>query len=300
MIIKRISRAVTEFANKVNNINKKIIERAELKHYLNNGRKPWSQGYDQSKFNFISRMIHDEQIMTKFRNCDLLGNKFGYAYDERAVEYPWTLSRLPEGHGKLLDAGSVFNFRDILEYERFKEKDVTIFTLAPESHAFWERGISYVYGDLRQMPFRDNYFDAIGSLSTLGHVGMDNRIYTKGSSSGKIGLEAQKAVQELIRILKPGGIFLGSVVFGKHMFIEWDGAPFAEQFDSKLLADLMKNFSVCKQVSVHFYKYDTNGWNVCSEEDCKECVYFNVHTTRTFDPDMAAAARAVALIEAIK
>lgn len=270
------------------------------KVYILSGRKPWSLGYQISKFSFIKQVLTDEALMKKFYNFDPLPDKFGWAYDERVVEYPWTLARLSEGNGKMLDAGSCFNFPEIIEYPKIACKNLTIFTLAPEGNAFWQKGISYHYGDLRKLPFRDNWFDEICSISTLGHVGMDNRLYTGSKTVSQVSLEAQKAVQELLRVLRPGGKFLISVVFGKRQTIEWDGTAFAEQFDSLLLNDLLKLFSFCASVSTFFYKYTKEGWNVSTEKDCQGLEYFNLHTTKSFDPDYAAAARSVALIEVIK
>lgn len=274
---------------------------ADIRAYIEGGRKPWSRGYNLSKFDFIQNVLNDDDFMARFRSLEALPKGYGYAYDERVVEYPWTLSRLSVGEGRLLDAGSVFNFREIIEHRTISSKHFTILTLAPESNAFWQRGISYHYGDLREMPFRDNWFDEIISISTLGHVGMDNRMYTGENTLGEIGLEAERAVEELIRVLRPGGTFLASVVFGKHQLITWkDGSPFAEQFDSSLLKDLLRVFSSCASVSTNFYKYTENGWNVSTEEECQGLEYFNIHTATSFDPDNAAAARAVVLIEAVK
>ena len=245
--------------------------------------------------------MNDDNLITRFRSLVPLPDGYGYRYDERVIEYPWTLSRLSVGEGKLLDAGSCFNFLEIIEHPTISSKHFTILTLAPESHAFWQRGISYHYDDLRKLPFRDDWFDEIISISTLGHVGMDNRMYTGENTLGEIGLEAEKAVKELIRVLRTGGTFLASVVFGKHQLIEWkDGSPFAEQFDSLLLKDLLRIFSSCASVSTSFYKYTKNGWNVSTEEECQGVEYYNIHTATSFDLDNAAAARAVALIEVVK
>ena len=274
---------------------------ADKRAYLLNGRVPWSCGYRETKFDCIRDVLANEQLMTLFREEAELPATFGYGLDERVVEYPWTLARLPEGEGRLLDAGSVFNFKEIVDQPIVAEKEMTILTLKPEGDAFWERGISYQFADLRELLFRDNWFDTVVSLSTLGHVGMDCRIYTgKTSRSETIGLEAEKAVSELMRVLKPGGRLLVSVVYGKHQLIEWDGSPFAEQFDKVLLADLQKAFQPCASISTSFYQYTAEGWNVCSQEECGDVEYFNVHTAKGPDADLAAAARAVALIDVRK
>jgi len=36
------------------------------------------------------------------------------------------------------------------------------------------KGISYIFEDLRESCFRDDYFDIVVSLSTIEHIGLDN------------------------------------------------------------------------------------------------------------------------------
>lgn len=277
-----------------------LKRKTRLRAYVAGGRRPWSAGYTESKFDFVKTVLSDEQLMGLFREEFSLSDSYGHGFDERAVEYPWTLCRLPKGEGRLLDAGSVFNFEEIVEFPEFQNKQVTILTLAPESRSFWKRGISYQYGDLRELPFKDNWFDCICTLSTLGHVGMDCRLYTKEETRGEIGLDAKRAVKELMRVLKPGGRLLGSVVFGKRQLINWDGAPFAEQFDSELLRSLLDAFQPCQRLTTSFYRYTEKGWDVSTEKDCEGVEYFNIHEKDGFDDDNAAAARAVALIDVTK
>ena len=272
----------------------------QIRSYLSGARKPWSKGYSFSKFEFIKDVLEDSAQMSLFKNGAHLGEGFGHGYDERVVEYPWTLTRLPEHAGRFLDAGSVFNFPEIVDRPELANKDVTIFTLAPEKYAFWQKGISYQYGDLRELPFRDDWFDSICTLSTLGHVGMDCRVYTKKESEVSIGLEAETAVRELMRVLKPGGRLLASVVFGKHQLINIDGAPFAEQFDRPLLASLLRAFEPCASLTTSFYRYSEKGWDICGEGDCDGLEYYNIHDRKPFDADNAAAARAVALMDVRK
>lgn len=272
----------------------------QIRSYVSGGRKPWSKGYSFSKFDFIKGVLDDSVQMSLFKNESALHDRFGYGYDERVVEYPWTLTRLPAEAGRFLDAGSVFNFPEIVDRPELANKDVTIFTLAPEKYAFWQKGISYQYGDMRELPFRDDWFDSICTLSTLGHVGMDCRVYTKKETEVSIGLEAETAVRELMRVLKPGGRLLASVVFGKHQLINIDGAPFAEQLDRPLLASLLRAFEPCASLTTSFYRYSEKGWNVCEEGDCDGLEYFNIHDRNAFDPDNAAAARAVALVDVRK
>ncbi|GFM32549.1 class I SAM-dependent methyltransferase [Desulfovibrio subterraneus] len=273
----------------------------EIALYEQNGRRPWSRGYLASRFAFVEQSLADADTMKLFEKEAPLPAGFGHGYDERVVEYPWVLSRLSHGQGRLLDAGSCFNYPEIIGRPEIEGKDFTIFTLAPEDNCFWDKKISYHYGDLRNMPFRDNWFDEVISISTLGHVGMDNRLYTKGHEEGKVGLEAEQAVGELVRILRPGGKLLVSVVYGVHQLIEWrSGSVFAEQFDAALLQDLVRAFKGCSSVKVSIYGYTQNGWNVSSLEQSAHVEYYNIHVAEGYDADNAAAARAVAFIEAVK
>ena len=150
---------------------------------------------------------------------------WGRRLDERLVEYPWLFSRLPAGLGELLDAGSVLNHGFILNHpmlqDRLKGKKITIMTLAPEGHSFWDRGINYVYGDLRHTYFRDGAFDFVVCVSTLEHIGLDNQRFHAGALSTSTSGSHLVAVQEFRRTLKPGGRCYVTVPFGKRFRGQW-------------------------------------------------------------------------------
>ena len=61
---------------------------ADIKAYLKGGRKPWSRGYQLSKFEFIKHVLSDDYLMKRFRALEPLPDGYGYGYDERVVEYP--------------------------------------------------------------------------------------------------------------------------------------------------------------------------------------------------------------------
>ena len=50
--------------------------------------------------------------------------------------------------------------------------------LAPEANCFWQKGICYLFHDLRDIPTRDAYYDTIACLSALEHVGRNNTGFT--------------------------------------------------------------------------------------------------------------------------
>jgi len=268
------------------------------------GRKPWNKGYFTFKFKYIKETINNQQIMKKFKDKENLPPKYGYALDDRVVEYPWVLSRISVlNNGSLLDAGSTLNFKEILESPALKNKRITIINLNPEENCFWQKGISYVFGDLRNLPFKDNCFDYITCISTLEHIGMDNVLYTKDSKYKEEKIfDFEKAILELKRVLKEEGKLFITIPFGKYQNL----GRF-QQFDSKLVKRVLEVFGP-KEYKVNYYKYAKESWNVSNERECQDAEYFDIFKTKyfdrksslDFDSDFAAASRAVACLELVK
>ncbi len=153
--------------------------------YLRSGRRPWSRGYGEYRQSEIERILDHGLFRT-----DRLPQGYGLRLDERVIEYPWLLDRLPLDKGLLLDAGSVLNHRFLLERTPLRNKRMFISNLAPEPLSFTGLSVSYVYEDLRASCFRNDYFDRIVSLSTLEHIGSGTtHSYTpRMSPSGKMRL----------------------------------------------------------------------------------------------------------------
>lgn len=276
-----------------------MMERAkDIYHAVNEvffhlgGMRPWSRGYGEYKRRQILRTL-----ATKSFNADNLPPDYGFRIDERIVEYPWFLSRLPANEtGRLLDAGSVLNFDYILEQDALRGKKVFISTLAPESFCYWRKGVSYVYEDLRDTCFRDGYFDWIASLSTIEHIGLDNTmLYTSDASKNEQqGSSCLAAVREYKRMLRPGGTLYLSFPFGKHENHGW-----FQIFDAAMLEEVIEAFGPSKIQESHF-KYESAGWRVSSREESKGATYFDIHTQKSYDQDFAAASRAIVCLEMVK
>jgi len=181
--------------------------------FVINGRKPWSLGYNSYKWNTIKKYI--EQDLFKAGN---LFENYGFRIDERIVEYPWLLSRLSKKEGLLLDAGSILNYELILSYPALVNKKKFILTLSPEGNCFWKSGISYIFEDLRNCCFKDNYFDWVVCISTLEHIGLDNTmLYTNDPSKKENENRSYlSAIKEYYRILKPGGMLFITTPYGKY------------------------------------------------------------------------------------
>jgi hypothetical protein len=282
-------------------------ERRDYQSYLVSGKPPFTAGYDVYKWSFIQNTLSDASLLERFRHGSSLPDGYGLHLDERAVEYPWVISRLSSGAGTLLDAGSALNYNALIELPILKEKTLHIVTLKPEANCFWKRGVSYAYADLRDLLVRDNFYDEIVCISTLEHVGLNNEIYTHEHIDNLNNADYKLAANELWRVLKPGGHLYLTVPFGQPCDVDW-----LQQFDSKMVQDLIETLRP-NEVLVFYYKYGTNGWNIATEEACRDSQYTdparwgvaqfvttNQDSVETTTEEAPAAAGAVVCLDLVK
>ncbi|MFA6475017.1 MAG: methyltransferase domain-containing protein [Patescibacteria group bacterium] len=259
--------------------------------YLLRGRKPWTLGYVPYKEEKIATALADVTLLDRFVNRQPLPPEFAQRLDERLVEFPWLMSSLPKESGKLLDAGSTINHSYIINQTVLQNKDITIMTLAPEDKSFWQKRISYIYGDLRNAPLRDNWFDSVTCISTLEHVGMDNSIYTADKQYHQSDTTSHlKVIAELQRMLKPGGRLYLTVPYGLFKVM-----GFQQVFNAEMVQNVIKQFGG-KVIEETYFKYTVDGWQLAQAADCASMDYFDIHVTKQYDADYAAAARAVACL----
>src|SRR6202007_1919069 len=160
---------------------KSALDRAAVPFFKMRPR-PFSPGFQTVRRRIIESAI-DNGVL---RDSLELPPGYGIAMDERVVEYPWLFGRLKRA-GRMLDAGSTFNFDFLLDRPPLKGADLTIMTLAPEKRCYWHAGYSYVFGDLRRTYFADGTFYTDASISPSEHIGLDNTmLYTASAAAAEV------------------------------------------------------------------------------------------------------------------
>jgi hypothetical protein len=256
--------------------------------FFQRGCIPWTPGYSEYKWSSISKVILEDSF-----NSVIGTDRYGYRIDERIVELPWLLSRLPRGHQRLLDAGSALNFEAILSCPRVAEKKVFISTLAPEDQAFWNKGVSYVFEDIRDTCFRDEYFDCIACISTLEHVGLDNTfLYTKDSAKRECDQFGYLVFLDVLRSrLKKGGTLYVSFPYGQAKNHGW-----FQVFDGAMIDGLVKRFDPAR-ISETIFMYGNDRWQTATREEAQNAVCYDINVDKRYADDYCAFSRAVACLE---
>lgn len=235
-------------------------------------------------------MLSDPDVLETFQSSRPLPSGYGVGLDERVVEFLWVAAQNPRG--KVLDAGSSLNHTHVLDYFQPRLAELTITTLEPEETSYVDRQVSYVFTDFRELPFRDKWFDCVISISSVEHVGMDNRSY--GSSVPRAAdpaAEMERAVSEFRRVLRPAGRILISVPYGRPEDHGW-----FRQFGYEDVARLLE--ALGGSASASFYRYRADGWQLSDAAGAGDTAYRDYMADPTPVDDLAAAARGVCCISA--
>ncbi len=232
------------------------------------GRIPW--GYKQYKIQFIAKAIRNDEYALSFNNLTPpLPINYGMGLDEHCIEYPWFFSKASVKASQYLIMGSSLTDSHILAHPFWRNKKISILTTGSEKINSIYPGISYIYTDYSNLPFRTNLFDEITSLSSLQYVGMTQANEAEVSEMKMLNhSELRETFSELKRVLKPGGRLLFSVPFGKYQNLN-----LFQQFDIHLLNMMAKVFKPSLRLD-NFFKYYENGWHFSSLAECKECSYY--------------------------
>ncbi|MFN0060469.1 MAG: class I SAM-dependent methyltransferase [Planctomycetota bacterium] len=167
------------------------------------------------------------------------------------IELPLALecSRLSEP-GKVLDAGCSLNHADLLPAMGPIQARLVHFTISAEREPVCidSDKVSYVFGDLRSIDFKDGTFDRIVCVSTIEHVGLDNTVY--GGPRDHDPASWITAYRELLRVLAPGGQMLITFPHGAAKNHGW-----FQVFDDRDLRRMLDE-SPSDRHQVKCYRYD--------------------------------------------
>ena len=270
----------------------------KLRNYDVNGKVAWSEGYAEYKIEEIKKAICNPNILHAFLNKKVPAD-FGVGLDERITEYSWIFANLKREKTKFLDAGSTFNFQYLIENPIIKKKEITIYTYYPESPNFNENKISYNYGDLRDICYKDNIFEEIVCQSTIEHIDMDNSMYgyaLKGTENiQNKSYEYLKVIIELLRVLKSQGQLLLTFPYGK-----FENHNFFQQLDNEMLLKIYNILQIHGTFDSNFFLYTINGWKYSTQTECNDAESYNPHTGRGKKFDNAAHCRGICCIKFVK
>jgi len=102
------------------------------------------------------------------------------------------------------------------------------------------RGLfTFVKGDIRQMPFDDDYFDTVTAISTIEHIGL-GRYGDPIAPYGDL-----EAMGEIRRVIKPGGHIIITIPFGEDTICyTGDGVPLHRAYSCSSLMGLLSGYDV--------------------------------------------------------
>lgn len=135
---------------------------------------------------------------------------------DRYIEYPWAIKKLLNKKGNVLDvgcSGSIFPYiLDALGY----------WVWGIDIRPCFEPNFTFVQDDICDTDFEDEEFDIITAISTIEHIKDD-----------------YQAIMEIYRILKPEGLFLMTVPYGKYK-----ETKFHRVYDNIRLEHILKDFYI--------------------------------------------------------
>ncbi len=217
------------------------------------------------------RLVRDAVASARSGSGDWLSPQpFGAGLDERVVEVPWAFERLGAG-AVLLDVGSALNHDELLAgvLDRYHEV-VFVNPYADDGYRSASSRVRYVRGDARDLPITGRV-PLITCLSTLEHVGCDNRRYGGPASvAGSDRRAARAAAMASFRgALQPRGRLLLTVPFGRFADLGW-----FEQLDAAALEHAVAAFAATSVLATYFLH--DGGWRRAGPAECADARYGSV------------------------
>ena len=162
--------------------------------------------------------------------------------NERVIEYSWVYKNIPDlENGRVLDVGAK---EGLPITDMLLENENIVYAFDINASGSIRRGNLIIErGDIRSTSYEENYFDAVIAVSTLEHIGVAGRYRI----SGEDDLGDFKAMQEMFRILKPGGKVLVTVPYGIGKSL-----PLNRLYNAERINGIFNNYKIIKSTYFRF------------------------------------------------
>lgn len=165
------------------------------------------------------------------------------------IEYSFIIQKLDSmKRGKVLDVGCTARVNYLPAALAWLGWEVWGIDL--RGFKFRHPNFHFVSGDLRNTNFPDNFFDVVYAAFTLQHLGLSGRYgVTEEDPEGDV-----KAVREIARILRPNGILLCTLPYGREAKIV---KPLHRIYDKSSLERLFRGWVRKDEL---YYCLDSDGY----------------------------------------
>lgn len=173
---------------------------------------------------------------------------------DRYVEYYFAINNLPRLPARVLDVGCSGSFFPLLLAGMgYSSYGIDVREYAILNKLKFDNFI-FTKGDMKKTNFTDNFFDCITAISTVEHIGVSGRYGVEEDAGGD-----KIAMKEMKRVLKPGGVILLTIPFGRGKIIR----PYNRIYDSTLMNRLVEGFKIEKEE--YFMEDQDDDWAACSK-----------------------------------
>lgn len=205
----------------------------------------------------LGRVVYTRLLQIGYHFVDLDAESSSLE-DSRFIEISFVLSGLlKKERGKVLDIGCT---------DSGNIAPLVLASLGWEAYGidiregkFEHPNFHFIRGDIRKTSFPNNFFDYAYAISTLEHIGLKGRYsVTEEDPQGDI-----KATEEIARIVRPGGIFLVTIPYGRGKLVK----PLCRVYDKFRLQKLFSQEKTTKEI---YYTLKQGCWVTVSEEVAAE------------------------------
>ncbi len=175
-----------------------------------------------------------QRVLVDYKRFHDFARNYELKVNERIVELPFALRELNHPNGsKGLEFGCATSRLSLeLASAGFQVTGIDL-----DDYYFTHPNLKFIQGDFLKSNLKENYFDAVVSVSAIEHCGL--KYY--GDDAAEDG--DRQVVEKIWRILRKGGKLIMTVPFGK------PGVRKGKYrvYDAKMLEKLLNGFKVIKQ-----------------------------------------------------